>query len=438
MSGLTEVRNFSDYSLRPLSVDAGLAHREGIVRYTHDGTAVFSHGGLVRYGLDPALHIAAVHQYPAIAATFMDLNKALSGLSNSPRLADGSSLRQRFDEELARYMDLVEAAQERGDWEPDYGTYVLDHHRRDLYLIAPEFWHRLGLVTNNAKLLTDPQGHLSWGQIRAILDRAVIGFAGASVGGNILEGAAREIRFRHAKVADPDWVEITNLNRLERGSLHWLVGARSRRQDPRNPFELVRMNKAELAAYEQQLVDPYARWFVYPEGLHADTMERFLLGDGAHEPRLDVLVEEMDDYRLKTEVRRLCRLHGIDVLMLSDLGHRVQAQLQPFGREPGLALGYRIGDPELDRLLDRAMASGEREDRLAFMAGLCGDDFAVDEFAAWVAGRGEQPTSSLPQSGATAMGSGGIGGKLLALHLLGHPLPARLIFDLRRAEVVRG
>jgi hypothetical protein len=368
----------------------------------------------------------------------MDLNKALSGLSNSPRLADGSSLRQRFDEELARYMALVEAAQERSDCEPDYGTYVFDHHRRDLYLVAPEFWHRLGLVTNNAKLLTDPEGRLTWGEIRAIFDDAVIGFAGASVGGNIVEGAAREIRFRRAKIADPDWVEITNLNRLERGSLHWLVGARSQRQDWRNPFDMVRMNKAALAAYEQQMVDPYAQWFVYPDGLHAATMERFLLGDGAHEPRLDILVEEMDDYRLKTEVRRLCRQHGIDVLMLSDLGHRVQAQFQPFRREPTCALGYRIGDPELAHRLDRALASGEREARFAFMAALCGDDYAVDEFAAWVAGTGEQPTSSVPQSGATAMGSGGLGGKLLALYLLGHSLPKRLIVDLRRAEVVLG
>lgn len=61
-------------------------------------------------------------------------------------------------------------------------------------------------------------------------------------------------------------------------------------------------------------------------------------------------------------------------------------------------------------------------------------DHAEDEFAEWVRGEGEQPTSSLPQSGATAMASGAIGGKELALHVLGHPVPVRgrVVYDFRR------
>jgi hypothetical protein len=428
---MLEPTNPSDYSIRPILVDATAAHRERLIEYESDGTVVCRHPALARYGRPPKLRIAPDRQYPIVRATFDDLNKALSRLSNSPLIDGKHTLRELYDKEAERYEQLANEAHARGEWEPDYGTYVIDHWRGDLYLIAPERWHRLALVTSNAKVLTDPEARLSWQEVRHRLEGTVVGFAGASVGGNICEGWLREARPRQVKVADPDWVEVTNLNRGERMSLRHVVGSRAQRFDPRNPHDCPRLAKAEYLAYEQQLVDPYTMFHVYKDGLSRANIERFLEGDGSSEPGLDVLVEEMDDFELKLLVREECRKRGIDVIMLSDFGHSVDILWNFFATDPTGPLGIDASDAALLEALVGAKA-GDRASANAFCIGLCGHDVARGAFRAWIDGEGEQPTAGVPQSGATAMTSGGIGGKELALHVLGHHIdgPRRVVYDL--------
>lgn len=411
--------------LRPLLLDAGLAHESGAVRYLDDGTAVLCHAVVGELAIPPR------RQVPCVRATFDDLNKALSRLASSPRLADGRTLRERYDEEAAHYEALCAAAAEAGRVEPDYGTYVFDPREQVLYLVAPEAWHRLALVTSNSKLLVDPAMELSWAQLRERLEGAVVGFAGVSVGGNVLEGWLREARPKRIKVADPDWVELTNFNRGERMTLRHAARTRADRFDPRDPYDVPRTAKAAYIAHESSLVDPYAEFFVYEDGITRDNLEQFMLGDGAAEPRLDILVEEMDDLDLKVSVRQAARRHGVDVLMMSDFGHRVHLMWNPFRTDPGGPLGLGAPDDELLAML-AATKAGDRSKLPLFIEALCGRDYAGDQFKAWLDGVGEQPTGSLPQSGATAMASGAIGGKELALHVLGHSPPPgnRVVYDL--------
>jgi hypothetical protein len=255
------------------------------------------------------------------------------------------------------------------------------------------------------------------------------------MGSNVVEGVVREMRPRIAKLADPDYLEATNLNRLQHGSLRYLSQPRARRSDLRNGFETRFVSKVELLAYENQLVDPYMCWHLYPEGVNADNLDQFLLGSDG-EPRLDYVVEEADDVRIKIEVRKRARAHGIPVFMVSDLGHRSQAQLQDFAADRDAPLGFRVADDELFARLERCLTSGDRVDIFALARGLLGDDFAVDEYRHWIDQVGEQPTSSIPQSGAVAQLSGALGGKLLAFHRLGHPACERLIVDTRRLQLI--
>jgi len=428
--------DLTDYSLRPILMDAAVAHRGRQAVYEEDGTVVCRHPALDRYGRGPEMRIPPERQYPAVRSTFDDLNKALSRLSNSPLIDGKHTLRHLYEAEAGRYDALAAQAHDAGQWEPDYGTYVLDHCRGDLYLVAPERWHRLALVAGNAMLLTDPELRLSWQEVRRRLENAVVGFAGASVGSNICEGWLREARPRQVKVADPDWIEVTNLNRGERMGLRHVVASRAARFEPRSPYDTPRVPKAEFLAYEQQLVDPYVTFHVYREGLSRANLERFICGDGRGEPRLDVLVEEMDNFELKLLVREECRKHGVDVLMLSDFGHRVDLLWNFFHADPHSPIGVGASDEALRRTVEAAKA-GDRKKNIEFIAGLCGDDFASDQFKAWVDGTGEQPTGSLPQSGATAMASGAIGGKELALHFLGHHAggPRRTVYDLLNRRV---
>lgn len=413
--------------LRPLVLDATNAHQAGVVRYLDDGTAILDHEVTGRLQIPPG------RQVPCVRATFDDLNKALSRLANSPRIAGGRTLRDAYDEAAAHYEDLCVEAMGEGRFEPDYGAYVFDPREQVLYLVAPVEWHRLALVTSNSKLLDDPAGELSWAETRRRLEDAVVGFAGVSVGGNVLEGWLREARPQQVKVADPDWVELTNFNRGERMSLRHLAQTRAARFDPRNPYEVPRVSKAAYIAHESSLVDPFATFFVYEEGLTSQNISRFFDGDGAGEPKLDVLVEEMDDPDLKILVREEARRRGIDVIMMSDFGHRAHVLWNPYAADPNARIGYRATDDELRAAL-AALKTDGRVKLPEFLGAFCGDDAAGDQFEAWLDGRGEQPTGSVPQSGATAMASGAIGGKEIALHVLGHPVPPgnRVVYDLLR------
>lgn len=420
----------AEYQWRPLLINAGEAHNKGIVTYAEDGTVTLTHPRLER-----PREILAEHQYPLIFPTFLALDKALSGVSNSPKMSTGGSLRNAFDKEYGSYLAQLESVTaDKRRWEPDYGNYVFDRRTGDLYLVAPQFWHRVALLTSNAKLLTDPAGTMSAEQIRDKLSATVVGFVGASLGSNVIEAVVREMRPAAAKLADPDYLEATNLNRLQHGSIRYLSRSRACRDNRRNGFEARFVNKAEFVAYENQLVDPYTDWFLYPEGVSPDNLDQFLLGSNS-EPRLDYVVEEADDIRIKIEVRRRARKYGIPVLMASDLGHQSQVQFQNFAENPLAPLGFRVSDEELLQRLDRCMNSGDRADLFEVAKGLVGEDFIVDEYAQWIFQLGEQPTNSVPQSGSVAQLSGALSGKMLALHRLGHTMKERVMIDTRHLHM---
>lgn len=429
--GRLPYRDRSVYGWRPIVVDAARAHRTGSLTYDDAGRAT-----LCDDRLSEPVVIPLERQYPCVLPTLLALDKALSSASNSPRLSGGLSLRAAFDTEYQSYLEQLTRLQagEHRAWEPDYGSYVFDRRAGDLYLVAPLFWHRLALLTSNAKLLTDAAGELSAEDIRERLTGTVVGFVGASLGSNVIESVMRDMRPQVAKVADPDYLEITNLNRLQHGSLRYLSQSRRERNNPRNGFETRFVSKVHLTAYENQLLDPYMDWYLYPEGVAPDNLDQFLLGDG-REPRLHYVVEEADDLRIKVEVRKRARHYGIPVFMASDLGHRAQGQLQDYAANPEAPLGYRIEDEELLTRLERCMASGSRADFIAVAAALVGNDFAVDEYADWLEQKGEQPTSSVPQAGSVAQLSGALLGKLLALHRLGHCIGERVTIDTRRLHM---
>jgi tRNA A37 threonylcarbamoyladenosine dehydratase len=417
------------YPWRPLVISTAEAHQSGGVVYDSAGVVTLRH---VKLGAP--VEVPPERQYPCVLPTLMALDKALSHASNSPRLRAGLSLRQAFDAEYQSYLERVSTLPPDGPWEPDYGSYVFDRRSGELYLVAPPFWHRIALLASNGKLNTDPAAAMTAEQIRDRLAGTVVGFVGASLGSNVVESVMREMRPLAAKIADPDYLEATNLNRLQHGSLRYLTAARAKRTDPRSAFETHFVNKVHLLAYENQLVDPYLELHLYDEGLTPENIERFLLG-GDGEPRLDYVVEEADDLRIKVEVRKRARAHGIPVIMASDVGNRAQVQLQDYATSPEASLGFRVTDAELHASIERCMSRGTRDDRLELYTAMLGAGFAGDDFMPWLRQEGEQPTSSIPQSGAIALLGGALAGKLIALHRLGHPLCERLILDTRRLEL---
>jgi hypothetical protein len=140
---------------------------------------------------------------------------------------------------------------------------------------------------------------------------STVGVAGLSVGSAALASLVGTGGPKTVKLADPDTIELTNLNRM------------------RAALPDMGANKSHVAARAVWELDPFADIRLHPQGLSADTLDDFLGG----EPALDVFVDEMDDIALKFEVRLRCRKHGIPVVMATDNGDGAIVDIERFDLE---------------------------------------------------------------------------------------------------------
>jgi len=132
-----------------------------------------------------------------------------------------------------------------------------------------------------------------------------VGIAGLSVGSHgaitiALMGGSRKI-----KLADPDVISPTNLNRM------------------RLDFMNIGENKAELVAQYIYQLNPYADISVYSEGINGKNVGEFLDG-------LDILIEELDDVEMKVSMREEAKKRKIPVVMATDNGDNVIIDIERF------------------------------------------------------------------------------------------------------------
>jgi len=140
---------------------------------------------------------------------------------------------------------------------------------------------------------------------------ATVGIAGLSVGSTALASLTATGGPKHIKLADPDTVETTNLNRI-----------RATLTDSNE-------NKAVVAARNTWEVDPFAEIELWTEGLSEDTLKRFI-----NDPKLTVFVDEMDDIPLKFACRTACKKARVPVVMATDNEDGAVIDVERFDLEP--------------------------------------------------------------------------------------------------------
>lgn len=141
---------------------------------------------------------------------------------------------------------------------------------------------------------------------------ATVGIAGLSVGSTALAALVATGGPEHIKLADPDILEITNLNRL-RGTL-LDVG----------------VHKTDIAARAAWEVDPFLTIDTWPMGVARDTLEQFIVGA----PKLSVFIDEMDAIDMKFASREVCRKNRVPVVMATDNGDSIILDVERFDLEP--------------------------------------------------------------------------------------------------------
>lgn len=240
-------------------------------------------------------------------------------------------------------------------------------------------------TARNRNLITDSE--------QATYRAGVVGIAGLSVGSTALSCLVSTGGPRHIKIADPDTIEITNLNRIQAS------------------LSDVTLNKTDVAARRALELDPFLHLELWNQGIQSETMDRFL-GD----PRLGVFIDEMDDIRLKIESRNRCRALGIPVVMATDNGDGAILDIERFDLEKDREIFHgrvQIRDDELHNI-----------DRAAFVA-LANKIIDVKQFTPrqWESIQQIGTTlSGVPQLGSAAMIAGAAVAYATRTILTGAPL----------------
>jgi len=142
-----------------------------------------------------------------------------------------------------------------------------------------------------------------------------VGVTGLSVGSHGALTTALMGGGKLMKLADPDTISPTNLNRM------------------RFDFTQVGMNKAELVAQYIYQLDPYSDIHIYSEGINEKNLGKFLDG-------LDILIEELDDIEIKFKIRQEAKKRKIPVVMVTDNGDNVIVDVERFDLDPDLPIFY--------------------------------------------------------------------------------------------------
>ncbi len=139
-----------------------------------------------------------------------------------------------------------------------------------------------------------------------------IAIFGMSVGSNIAFVLTQAGISNEITIADLDNLDTTNLNRIWAG-LHQIG-----------------LEKTIIAARRIYEDNPYAKVNVLRKGIDEDLLERFL-----KQRKIDIIVEEIDNMRLKIDTRRLAYKYKVPVFMITDNGDRVVLTIERYD------LGYK-------------------------------------------------------------------------------------------------
>ncbi len=151
-----------------------------------------------------------------------------------------------------------------------------------------------------------------------------VAYAGLSVGSHgaltfALMGGARKV-----KIADPEVVSASNLNRI------------------RSDFLSLGRKKTDLVREYMYQLNPYADIETFDDGVNEENIDKFLSD-------MDVLVEETDNLEIKIRLRLEARKLGIPVVMATDNGDNIIMEIERFDLDNSKQLfNGAIGDVNLE------------------------------------------------------------------------------------------
>ena len=202
-------------------------------------------------------------------------------LADHPQL---KSAPDRVMEEFGKFRhDYANGAPEElaGSWVLyDNGELVHLLHARDHYRLR---------TSRNTGLFTPEE--------QAVFARSRVAVCGLGVGGSCVTTLLAE-GVRSFYITDFDQLALSNLNRVPSSLMH------------------IGVDKTDIVAQKVWDIDPFARVDAEPRGFGKDSVARMF--DPQNMP--DVVVDAVDGMQAKVEMRQACRVHGVPLVWMVDMG----------------------------------------------------------------------------------------------------------------------
>lgn len=225
-----------------------------------------------------------------------------------------------------------------------------------------------------------------------------IGIVGLSVGNNIALTIAMTGGSKFMKLADPDTLDLSNLNRL-RGSIYYFGE-----------------KKTTIVAHQIWEIDPDMDIELWEAGLSEQSLKKFM-----SDPKVDLVVDEMDDLRLKILLRVEAKKAGIPVIMATDNDDGVLLDVERFDLEPNRPILHGLIEDIDYNNLGKELSLNER---VEISSKLVGREYISDKMGKSLGEIGKSiPT--WPQLGTAAAMSGAVGAYAARLIVTGQGLQSQ-------------
>lgn len=269
----------------------------------------------------------------------------------------------------------------------NYGNWVFYPWNKKLVHLPEEKDFETLRTTRNRELINEEE------QIK--LFDLKVGVLGLSVGNSIAlsliyTGIAHEI-----KLADPDTLSLSNLNRIRAGVAD------------------LGMNKAVLGARQILETNPYAKVTVYNEGVNETNLEDFFAG-------IDLVIEETDDFGLKLNSRRFAKKKRIPLVMITDNAEEIIIDVERYDLDKDYPFFHGLAG----NIEDIDLKNINREQRIELATKIVGKENITPRMQESLKEVGKSLVS-WPQLATTVFAGGGIGAYVVKQIALGRKISSK-------------
>ncbi len=196
-------------------------------------------------------------------------------------------------------------------------------------------------------LITNRNKNLITSKEQKKLSEAVIGVTGLSIGSNVVITLIHSGIGSTMKLADKDTLQTSNLNRVITGV--WSIGD----------------HKLDIVCKKAYEVNPYIDLIRFESGLNENNLIEFVTAT----PKPNLIIELMDDFKMKIRLRQLCRSNRIPVLMMTNLGDSILVDVDRYDLDDQLPLFPGQAEELIDDILNKDLTPEDMKTYAVLLVG---------------------------------------------------------------------